>query len=170
MVWNDEKDILLCREMLVVEPYQFKEKTKDRGSAWTQISENLNKVTGFNVNIRAVPERFQLLEKKYKKKNSEELKASGINTEESELDVLLEEIINRMKEITFSNTHETKKDEADKELGEEIRLQALETFAETHKRKPKEVDEKASNGKKQHTSGNETMCFLREKMLSDKTL
>ena len=31
MVWNYEKNVSLCMDILVVEPYQFKEKTKERG-------------------------------------------------------------------------------------------------------------------------------------------
>ena len=54
MVWNSDKDVLLCREMSVVEPYRYKEKTRERGVAWTQVSDNLNLIPGFNVNIRAV--------------------------------------------------------------------------------------------------------------------
>ncbi|XP_057300758.1 uncharacterized protein LOC130635443 [Hydractinia symbiolongicarpus] len=98
MVWNGEKDVLLCREMLVVEPYKFKEKTRERGQAWTKISDNINLIPGFSTNMRAVREPFKLLETRYKKKNNAELKATGISPEISELDTLLEEIISRMKD------------------------------------------------------------------------
>ena len=152
MVWNNDKDVLLCREILVVEPYKFKEKTRERGTAWTLLSDNLNQVSGFTVNMRAVRERFKLLEAKYKKKNNEELKATGISPDES--DVLLEEIIIRMKEITFGDENK-EKEQSDKMLGKEIRQQALETYTETKKRKLLE-DKSPTNKKRQRTPGNET--------------
>ena len=162
MVWNNDKDVLLCREILVVEPYKFKEKTRERGTAWTLLSDNLNQVSGFTVNMRAVRECFKLLEAKYKKKNNEELKATGISPEESEIDVLLEEIIIRMKEITFGDENK-EKEQSDKMLGEEIRQQALETYTESKKRKPLE-DKSPTSIKRKITSGNETVSFLRERM------
>ena len=58
--------------------------------------------------MRAVRERFKLLEAKYKKKNNEEFKATCISPGESEIDVLLEEIIIRMKEITFGDENKEK--------------------------------------------------------------
>ena len=160
MVWNNVKDVLLCRELLVLEPYKFKEKTRERGNAWALVSENLNLIAGFSVNMRAVRERFKLLETKYKRKNNEELKATGISPEVSELDVLLEEIISRMKD-----DDNKKKEQDEKKLGEEIRQQALETYAETQKRKPE--DASPQNKKRKRTSGNETVSFLKERMANE---
>jgi len=31
MTWNEAKEVLLAREILVTEPYQFKENSKERG-------------------------------------------------------------------------------------------------------------------------------------------
>lgn len=56
-VWNDEKDTFLLREILLVEPYKHREKMRERGSAWTQLSDNLNSLPGFAVNMRSVRER-----------------------------------------------------------------------------------------------------------------
>lgn len=167
MVWNDEKDVLLCREMLVVEPYQFKEKTRERGQAWTKISDNINLIPGFSTNMRAIRERFKLLETRYKKKNSAELKATGISPEISELDTLLEEIISRMKDVSFEDGNK-KKEQDEKRLGEDIRLQALETFAETRSRKPE--DDTKPCKKRQRTSGSETVSFLRERMANEEAI
>ena len=41
MVWTKEKDELLCREVLLLEPYKFKARSRGRGSAWKEISEAL---------------------------------------------------------------------------------------------------------------------------------
>ena len=42
MVWTKEKDELLYREVTLLEPYKFKARSRDRGSAWKDISEALN--------------------------------------------------------------------------------------------------------------------------------
>ena len=74
MLWTDEHDELLCREVLLIEPYRKKASTRKRGQAWTTIAENLNSILKpkFNVSQRSVRERFALLEKRYRKKNNDE--------------------------------------------------------------------------------------------------
>ena len=42
MVWNNEKDKLFCREVLIREPYQYKARSKERGNVWKQIADCLN--------------------------------------------------------------------------------------------------------------------------------
>ena len=60
MVWNDNKDEMLCREVLLFEPYQFKPRSHERGNAWKAIAENLNaSVTcSFKVDARSVREAY----------------------------------------------------------------------------------------------------------------
>ena len=60
MLWNDNKDEILCREVLVFEPYQFKPRSHERGNAWKAISENLNAsiTLSFKVNARSMRERL----------------------------------------------------------------------------------------------------------------
>ena len=41
MVWDEIKDDMLCREVLLLGPYLFKPRTRERGNAWESISENL---------------------------------------------------------------------------------------------------------------------------------
>jgi len=128
MTWNNEKEVLLLREILVVEHFKFKAKTKERGQAWQEICDNVNKLNGFTVTSRSVRDKFKVLEDRHKAKMNEERRASGINVEQSEIDTLLEEILLRkteyemQKETTLSN---------EKQLGEDIRNRALETFNET---------------------------------------
>ena len=57
------------------------------------------------------------------------MKATGISPDISELDTLLEEIISRIKDITFDDERRWK-EQNEKKVGEEIRQQALETYAE----------------------------------------
>ena len=60
MVWDEKKDDMLCREVLLFEPYQFKPWTRERGNAWKAISENLmaSKSVNFKADIRAVCEKL----------------------------------------------------------------------------------------------------------------
>ena len=60
MLWSDNKDEILCREVLVFEPYQFKPRSHERGNAWKAISENLNAsiTLSFKVNARSMRERL----------------------------------------------------------------------------------------------------------------
>ena len=56
MVWKDNKDKILCREVLLFKPCQFKPLSHEKGNALTAISENLNaSVRGsFKVDARSV--------------------------------------------------------------------------------------------------------------------
>jgi hypothetical protein len=42
MEWSEEKDIILCQEVLNVEPFKAKERTAQRAQLWQQIADNLN--------------------------------------------------------------------------------------------------------------------------------
>ena len=58
IVWNDQKDELLCREILVLEPYKFKARTREKGNMWKAIADNVIFLAGFKVDARAVRERY----------------------------------------------------------------------------------------------------------------
>ena len=63
MEWKEEHDILLCREILVSQPFKLKERTVERGKIWDEIANRLNncQTLKFRVNKRSVTERFKLL-------------------------------------------------------------------------------------------------------------
>ena len=63
MVWAERRDVLLCREALMVEPYAHKQGSRERGNAWDMISSELNSITEiqFNVTKRSVRDRYNLL-------------------------------------------------------------------------------------------------------------
>lgn len=44
MEWTDDHDILLLREMIASELFQFKKGSADRGKIWESIQERLNKL------------------------------------------------------------------------------------------------------------------------------
>ena len=57
MVWNNEKDELLRHEVLFMEPYQYKARSRERENIWKQI-DVLNLIstesTFFRVDARAI--------------------------------------------------------------------------------------------------------------------
>ena len=86
------KILLLCREVLLVEPYETKKRTVHRAEAYRKIANNLNKIRNFQVDKRGVRERLGKRVQKYKVKINKEEAASGTSPDMSELDLLLEEI------------------------------------------------------------------------------
>ena len=95
MDWKKEHDVLLCCDMLICQPYKFKERTVERGKTWEEILKYLNtcKTAKFHVNKRSVRERFKLIKEKFKRKIPQEETLSGIEVEPTlELKQTLEEI------------------------------------------------------------------------------
>ena len=83
-------------------------------------------------------ERYGLLETKYKKHIANEMSQSGINTEPTEFDMAIEDIINQFENQEETALRATEAEEAEclknKTEAEEIRQMAMETFCETRKR------------------------------------
>lgn len=94
MEWSQSHDVLLCREILAVDPFQAKPETSARAKIWEKVALNLEKIDKpkFEVSIRAVRDRYTLLAERYKKKACNEKRASGISPESTELDTLLKEL------------------------------------------------------------------------------
>ena len=63
MVWSTSMDELLCKEIILYEPYQFKARTKESGNGWKLIGESLSSsdTFKFNVDSSSCRERFSLL-------------------------------------------------------------------------------------------------------------
>ncbi|CAB3998254.1 Hypothetical predicted protein [Paramuricea clavata] len=89
-----EHNIIYCRDILLVNAFQSKNGSVERGSLWTQIADNMNSLVSpkFIVTQRSVREHLAVLQKKYQKKMRQEEEASGISPEKTVLDILLEEI------------------------------------------------------------------------------
>ena len=77
----------------------FAHKPLPRAKLWDEAAENLVKTTrpAFKKSLdkRAVQERCQLLTEKFKKRMAKERIETGINPTMSELDVLVEELVER---------------------------------------------------------------------------
>ena len=90
MCWAKDRNILLVREVLAVNPFTEPKGSRERAKFWEKVAISLNAITAprFSVTVRSVRDRVNLvLIKKYKKRIAEEEKASGIEVEpESEFD------------------------------------------------------------------------------------
>eukprot|EP00794_Sanderia_malayensis_P020853 gene20853-22899_t len=168
MTWTKGHDVLLCREVLVVQPFQFKHGTHDRGQSWEKIAANLNLVERplFTVDQRAVRDRFTKLEKDYRKKKNEEERASGIAPDEpDELDQALEDIIEmsewQKEQLVRGNTKKKNEVEKEKKTAEAVRKRAMERMGETRER---ENEERSAKKRK---SGTDAVEYLKEKREED---
>ena len=94
MDWLEDHDLFLCREVLVMDPFQYPYRSKERGDVWGQLVIQLNSLTYpvYKVGKRSVRDRLTLLQNRHKEKIGDEERDSGIDCEETELSRALEEI------------------------------------------------------------------------------
>ncbi|XP_028413114.1 uncharacterized protein LOC114535973 [Dendronephthya gigantea] len=99
MSWTDENNDILIREMYLLEPWNYKKGSQQRGTIWEQISDSLNDLDNpkFYVTQKSVRDHYNLLEKQQKRKLREEERASGIAPDHSEFEISIEDIIERFK-------------------------------------------------------------------------
>ena len=154
----------MCREVLDIEPYQFKLRSPERGKAWETISSHLNATSypKFRVTPRSVRDRYNLLTKKFQVRLNKEERASGIS------DNLLEEILEKEKAAKekLENDGEDKKKSLtnEKAAAEDMRKRALERVGQTAKRKGKEEGLEAEKSKrKNRKSTDEAVEYLKER-------
>ena len=163
MVWSTNHDVLLCREILVVEPYRFKAGTRERGQEWDNVASALNLVEGlrFVVDQRGVRERYAKLERNFKRKMAAEERASGISPGKTELDEAIENIMEQREgaeeEIAQRAESTAVVMEKERETAEGVRKRSMERLAEAIGR------ENQRNAKKKRNSGEETLDFMKDK-------
>ena len=164
MEWSDKHDLVLCREVLTMEPCQHPYRSKERGDVWNQIAINLNGLDHpkFKVNKRSVRDRLTLLITKYKAKIRQEENASGIACEETELDQALEEIIDKEKLADEKSSEAKKKEKEEKSAAEEHRQSAMERLGQTKKRNA-DSETDGAQAKKTRRSSSDVVEYLREK-------
>lgn len=44
MKWSEEDDLMLCREVLLLEPFKHPRQSKERGETWGEVVLNLNSI------------------------------------------------------------------------------------------------------------------------------
>ena len=140
MIWTEEQDDALCKQILVIEPFRYRPRTNQSGSAWSKVAGELNKMTSLQMKVdqRAVRDRFTTIKKKFKDKMKAEENGSGIAPPElTPVENAIEDIIDRELEMEILHGEEddekNRKFEKDKKTAEKMRLQSLETFSETRK-------------------------------------
>ena len=168
MYWTEEHDRLMCREILAVVPFTGTKKgTVQRGAKWKIIADHLLEIMEpkFKVDSRAVRDRYQLLAQKLRKKLKSEEKASGIDTEMSETETAIEELIEKedaAESIDGDGTQrQRERKNQDKENAEDMRRQAMERMGQTQKRKSAEGENETK--KKKRSNGSDTLLYLRER-------
>ena len=76
MTWCKNKDILLCKEVLALQPYKHKKGSHEAGKIWTSIANSLKacKQLEFKKNLsqRGLRERFALIRTRFQDKEREE--------------------------------------------------------------------------------------------------
>ena len=171
MEWTDAHNIQLAREVLVSEPFRFKPRTVERGKVWQEIANRLNekRLIHFRATRRSTREHFSLLLEKFKAKRKNGAKQSGVDVQDSELDVAMEKIWEKWQEAESQDATcdmNKKQIEAHKASVEEVRRKACEKLGETSKRK---MEKEASEVKtrKSRRYGSDTIEFLLEKVKQD---
>ena len=146
--WKRVHEKLFIRELLLLEPYIYKPSSKQWGSAWKPIVNNLMQIREqvFKVTQRSVCEKFSKMIENFRKKEARE----G-DVEYDEITKGLTDIKDRMDEAVLSlqndSAKEKKKAEEEKSQAEDMRKKATESLGETMKRKAGK-DDRATPKKK----------------------
>ena len=62
MKWTDEMDIILLKEIVLFEPWNFKRGSEERGRCWEQLAESLSAQNTYRkLSQRSVRDRYKLL-------------------------------------------------------------------------------------------------------------
>ena len=170
MYWTEEHDRLMCREILAVDPFTGTKKgTVQRGAEWKIIADHLLEILEpkFKVDSRAVRDRYQLLAHKLRKKLKSEEKVSGIDTEMSETETAIEELIEKEDAAESMDGDDTQRQrerkKQDKERAEDMRRQAMERMGQTQKRRSVEGENETKEKKGQMEV---ILCFICENEMS----
>ena len=169
MQWTDEQQTLLLREILATEPFKYKPRTQQRAVLWNSVVDHLNDLPAFSVTQRAVKDKFSLLKEKYKAKKKEQDKASGIDVEVTEIDVLLEEIIEKENyyesECKDKDEEHERKIEKSKAAAAGMRQKAMESVGESLKRNRSDSEDGVSEEKtkKRRSKCSEAIEYLQAK-------
>lgn len=165
MKWTKQHDLELVKEILTERPFDHAKGSRQIGLVWQKIMDNLNTRTETRFcikDIRAVRDRFSLLQKKYKRQMREEITASGIEVgEPSELDLALEEAVMLFESEDEEREKNRTAKEEEKIKAEEVRRVAVESIKETNKRKSETELSSSSGSFKSKKAA--TLTYLMEK-------
>ena len=121
MKWTEEHELVMLRELMLLQPWLYKKGTSERGNDWEKLAVSLNAIPypQFRVTQRPVHDHYSTMEKRRRDKVREEDRASEIAPEEDkELDQLLDETIELFDEsdkITDKKRNRTRKNKQRKQ-------------------------------------------------------
>ena len=169
MEWNDEHDILFCREVIAFDLCVHKPGSKERGQCLDRIAESLNNIPQpyFKVDQRSLRDRLKKLLKQYVEKRNREEKASGVDIEHPELDDLLLDIHERVQQTEAEAVENKTKVDQERLDAEQTRLISMERLSETKKREALQTTDDSPPTKKARSSGGDTVAYLRDKTEKD---
>ena len=153
---------------MLYKPFKFKVKSVQRKKAWETIAGNLNGIEDpkFRVTARSVRNRYAYLTSRKSTQLKDAERASGIAVVETELDVLLEEILEKIKEdkLAFEDNKKEADDKIakDKLSAQEMSQEAMERMCQ--KKNNLEDDDNGPKKKKPRRSSQELFEFFEEKM------
>ncbi|CAH3118764.1 unnamed protein product, partial [Porites lobata] len=168
MFWTKDHDLILCREVLNLNPFTTKKGSTQRSTIWDKVATTLNNCSclAFNVDKRSVRDHVGILQNRHKKKLRAEEKATGIVPDgPTELENLLEQII-ALEESAETEQQETgreknRKIESDRAKAEDIRLKAMEKLKDTQKRQSDGMEDNQS--KRPQRSGSSAISYLSQR-------
>ena len=136
MKWTEAHDIFFLKEIFQFQPWQHKKGSVERGEVWGNIACHLGRSSDpvFRVTQRSLRDRYLLLDRRFRKKVSEDEKASGTSPKPSEGDVMMEEIISLFNEADRLNDCKKKKIQEEASQAEEMRNMSLETCKQSQER------------------------------------
>ena len=164
MIWIEEKDELLCREIFAGNVFNGTKRSTVARGKWEKLAENLNKQdVFFKVDKRTVRDRYNNLARELRKKSKNEEKASGRETEMTNLENALEDLIEREDAAESENRAVDEQKKQDRENAADMRNRAIESVRQTKKRKESDDSENEGRKLKKRSNGNATVAYLREK-------
>ena len=108
MQWDENKDMLMVREVLGARILTHMAGSKERGQGWQKAAEALNTIEGFQVTGRGVTDRILTIQRKKKAKLNKDGKATRLGVDEPpKFELVIEEIINISEDIEAKSLQET---------------------------------------------------------------
>ena len=171
MVWSNAKDLHLLKQIAAEGVLTHKQGSKERGTKWQKVADNISVSVGHDLTSRAVRGPYNMVAKKYRARMAREERATGEGGEElTENESLLEELIEIEDETErqMENENEAKNKRIDQEKVQvlEMRERVIERLGQTKKW----VEEASRNGKpaqKRRRSG-DMMEWLQERVELEK--
>ena len=124
---------------------------------------------GFKVSQGAVRERFDNLMRKFKSKEANEKRASGITTEYDEIDQSLSDIKERMEDAEQSMHCIKEKEQIERVAAEEMRKRATERLKETKRRAANKETDEGEGSQNKRAKRNDMVNLMKEMLDRKKT-